>query len=245
MSWKLSTAGIAGLLALLLSSAASAAGVQAGDWLVRGGFTGVFPTSQPDSDNIILDRDLPAPLGGLDTGTQAKVKNGYALGLTFGYMITNNWAVELLAALPYFKHDIEADDGVLEGLGVDKIGEIKMLPPSLNGQYHFNTGSPWKPYLGAGVTYFWVLDESNKLGTVDLPGLGPTDLSGADFKVDNTWGPNVQVGVDYIFSNNWMINADLRYMWLETKAEVEGVTEQVDNVKINPVVFSVQVGYKF
>lgn len=240
MSLKLSVAGTAGALALLLTAgAATAASPQAGDLLVRGGLTAVIPTNQPDSDSIVLDDGLPPPFGGLDTGTEAKVENGYALGLTFDYMITNNWSVELLLALPYFKHDIKADGGDLEALGVDKIAEIKMLPPTLLGQYHFQTGTNWTPYVGAGVTYFWVLDESNELPSL---GLGADQ---ADVSVSNAWGVGGQVGVDWFLNNDWLINFSARYVWLETDAEVKGVTKKVDNVKINPVILGLHVGYRF
>lgn len=226
MYWKLSLTGLAGLLALVISSLASAASPQAGDLLVRGGLTAVVPTNQPDSDEIVL-------LDGTPTGSEAKVENGYALGLTFDYMITNNWSVELLLALPYFKHDIKADDGVLDGA---KIAEIKMLPPSLLGQYHFQTGTNVTPYVGAGVTYFWVLDESNEL---DPP------LDSFDVSVSNAWGLSGQVGLDWFLNNDWMLNLSARYVWLETDAEVKGLTQKVDNVKINPVVLGLHVGYRF
>jgi outer membrane protein len=227
MSLKLSLAGTASALALLLTvGTASAASPQAGDLLVRGGLTAVVPTNQPNSDEILLSDGTP-------TGSEAKVENGYALGLTLDYMITNNWSVELLLALPYFEHKIKGDGGALDDTD---IAEIKMLPPSLIGQYHFQTGTNWTPYVGAGVTYFWVLDESNKL---------PAGLDNFDVDVSNAWGLTGQVGVDYFFNQNWMLNLSARYVWLETDAEVKGLTQKVDNVKINPVVLGLHVGYRF
>ena len=64
-------------------------------------------------------------------------------------MMTDNWAVELLAAYP-FEHDIYLVDG-------PEVGSTKHLPPTVSLQYHFMPDSTFQPYLGAGVNYTNVL----------------------------------------------------------------------------------------
>jgi len=141
-------------------------------------------------------------------------------------MLTDNLGLELLAATP-FKHTISGDGGALGG---DDIAEITQLPPTLSIQYHFMPQSNLKPYVGAGLTYFWVLDEESK-------------ISGVDVTVDDAIGFGAQAGLDWSFNPNWFLNVDVRYISLSTEATAEGI--DTIGVDINPFVYTVAVGYKF
>ncbi|MCE1736682.1 outer membrane protein OmpW, partial [Enterobacter hormaechei] len=77
---------------------------EAGDFLFRAGTATVRPHA--GSDNVL-------GLGSFD------VNNNTQLGLTFGYMITDNIGVELLAATP-FQHKVS-----LPGAG--EVAEVKHL----------------------------------------------------------------------------------------------------------------------
>lgn len=70
--------------------ACGASAHQAGDVIVRAGAATVRPTTS--SDNVL-------GLGGFN------VDNNTQLGLTFGYMATDNIGIELLAATP-FRHKV-------------------------------------------------------------------------------------------------------------------------------------------
>ena len=189
--------------------------VQAGDWIIRGGVT----TVSPDSDSSEVP-GIP--------GSKVEVDDDTALGINFSYFYTNNWAIEVLLATP-FTHDIKGA-GSISSLG--KIGEVEMLPPTVNVQYHFMPQSSIKPYLGAGLTYFWVLDESTSGA-----------LAGTSLDIDNSLGFDVQAGVDFMLNQNWLINLDLRYVALETDASVGGGPKF--NVTLDPWVYTLAVGYKF
>ena len=189
--------------------------VEAGDWILRGGITVVSPNS--DSGEV---PGIP--------GSKVEVDDGTALGINFGYFYTENWAIEVLLATP-FTHDINGA-GSISNLG--KIAEIEILPPTVNAQYHFMPQSSIKPYVGAGLTYLIVLDESTSGA-----------LAGATLDVDNSLGFDVQAGVDFMLNNNWLINLDLRYIALETDASVNGGSKF--NVTVDPWVYTLAVGYKF
>lgn len=189
--------------------------VEAGDWIMRAGATIVSPSS--DSSEV---PGIP--------GSKVEVEDGTALGFNFGYFFTENWAIEVLLATP-FTHDLKGA-GTINSLG--KIGEIEMLPPTVNAQYHFMPKSNIKPYLGAGLTYFWVLDETTSGA-----------LAGTTLDVDNSLGFGVQAGVDFMLDQNWLINLDLRYIALDTDASVGGGPKF--NVTVDPWVYTLAVGYKF
>jgi len=100
------------LAAAGLSVQAAPALAAAGDWIIRAG-VGVV---DPKSDNLNL--------GG---GASLQVDEGVSATIEGAYMLSDNWAVELLAAWP-FAHDL-----AIEGPGgsVD-VGEVKHLPPTLS-----------------------------------------------------------------------------------------------------------------
>ena len=185
--------------------APSAFAHQAGDILVRGGAMTVAPTTDADETFDV------------DSNTQ--------LGLTFSYMVTDNWGVELLAATP-FSHDVS-----LKGAG--EVASVKHLPPTLMAQYYFgNAQSKVRPYVGAGVNYTFFFDEE---------GLGV--LNGADVKADDSWGLAAQAGVDMDVTDNLFINGSVWFMDIDTDVSVGG--SQVDTANIDPVGLMVGLGYRF
>ncbi len=190
-----------------------------GDILVRAGLAAVVP-------NDSSDKVLGSPY-------ELEVNTNTQLGLTIGYMLTDNFSIELLAATP-FSHDISTD---LLGLG--DIGKTKHLPPTVMVQYYFGeANSTFRPYVGAGVNYTNFFDEKfNSTGkTAEL----------SDLKLDDSWGLAANVGFDYMLDDNWFFNASAWYANIETTAKYkyEGVSQSTD-VKINPWVFMIAGGYKF
>ncbi len=152
-----------------------------------------------------------------------EVDSSTNLGITFVYMLSNNLGLELLAALP-FEHDI-----TVEGMG--KVGSTKELPPTLSIQYYFNPESKFRPYVGAGLNYTIFFNDTT------VPALG------GDLELDDSFGLAVQAGIDFDINKNWFLNADIRYINIETTATIAAVGSS--DVDINPTVISVGVGYKF
>ena len=210
------------LSALTVSSFASAN--QAGDILIRGGATMV----DPDSGKTSID------LNGADSGLDLSVDDSTQLGLNFVYFFDNNWAIELLAATP-FKHDIK-----LHSAG-DKtaLADVSQLPPTLSALYYFDTSSKLKPYLGLGLNYTVFFDDSFT-STYQDAGFSDLDL-------DGSFGYSVQIGADYELNDKWSINASARYIDINTDAsfKVGGTVKGSADVDIDPMVYSLMIGYKF
>lgn len=197
---------------------------QAGDFLIRGGATMVDPDS--GKADVYLD--------GTNSGLEVSVDDNTQLGLNFVYFYTDNIAVELLAATP-FKHDIN----IHTPAGSDTLGETSHLPPTISALYYFNTAGNFKPYVGAGLNYTIFFDDSFKS---DYKQAGFSDL-----ELDNSFGFSLQVGADYHIDDKWHLNASARYIDISTDANFK-VAEIVDGkaeVDIDPMVFSVMLGYKF
>ncbi|HDF8079676.1 outer membrane protein OmpW [Vibrio parahaemolyticus] len=190
-----------------------------GDFVLRVGAASVVPNDS--SDKILGSQE------------ELKVDSNTQLGLTFGYMFTDNISLELLAATP-FSHDISTD---LLGLG--DIADTKHLPPTLMVQYYFGESqSKFRPYVGAGLNYTIFFDEgfNNKAKNVGL----------TDLKLDDSFGLAANVGVDYMINDQWFLNASAWYANIETEATYKfGGAKQKTDVKINPWVFMISGGYKF
>ncbi|WP_448212293.1 OmpW/AlkL family protein [Colwellia sp. MEBiC06753] len=219
-----------------LSLGAVAQNYQAGDIVVRGGYTMV----DPDSGKSGVKVDA---LGG-DTPLSISVDDNAQLGLNFVYFFDSNWAVEVLAATP-FKHDVKIHDpeGISEGLfGVDVDGatlaEVTHLPPTVSAVYYFDTGSAFKPYVGAGLNYTIFFDESFKSA--------PKSLGFNDLSLDGSFGFALQVGADFEINDKWHVNASARYIDIGTDATFKiGDIKGSASVDVDPMVYSIMLGYKF
>lgn len=215
----------ASLLALAVA-APMANAFEAGDIIVRAGAITVDP--HEDSDTLELNG---APLGGkatLDSDTQ--------LGLNFAYMLTNNVGIELLAATP-FEHEVGVKGlGGLDG----KLGDIKHLPPTLSVIYYpLASQSVFQPYVGLGLNYTTFFQEDLS-STREGQGFSNLDL-------DDSFGLSAQIGADFMLSDKVMLNAQVRYIDIDTEAttDLAGAGKVKVDVDVDPMVYMVGLGYKF
>jgi outer membrane protein len=204
--------------ALILSSVSgSALAHEAGEFFIRAGSATVRPTE--GSDNVL------GSLGSFN------VSNNTQLGLTMTYMTTENVGIELLAASP-FRHKV--------GTGpTGTIATIQHLPPSLVAQWYFgDAGSKFRPYIGAGINYTMFFNEKfNDTGKE----AGLSDLS-----LKNSWGAAGVAGLDYLINRDWLINASVWYMDIDTDVRFKaGGQQQSVSTRLDPWVFMFSAGYRF
>lgn len=216
--------------ALALALAATAAGAHAqsaGSWLLRGGVTRIDP--QVDSG------DLSAPSF---VGTKVDVHSSTRLSGGVSYMVTDHWALDVPLALP-FKHDI-VGEGAIAGVG--KIGEVKVVPTTLFGQYRFfEAESRIRPYLGVGLTYAKFYKGR---GTAALSGLtGGSPANPTSLKTDSKFAVTPQIGVTIALGGRWF--ADLSYQRTLLKTDTTLTTGQHITTRLNPDTITLGVGYWF
>ncbi|MBL0709916.1 MAG: outer membrane beta-barrel protein [Colwellia sp.] len=228
-------------LALLSTLSTAAFANQAGDILIRGGLTMV----DPDGNKASLLDDL------YTKGASLSVDDNTQLGLNFVYFFDSNWAIELLAATP-FSHDVNLNDPTgalanalnpnpLDPLDLDgaDLGNVKQLPPTLSALYYFDTESKLKPYVGVGINYTVFFDEKFNAA--------PKSLGLSNLKLDGSFGYAVQFGADYELDDNWSLNASIRYIDINTDATFDVGNDSIGkaSIDIDPMVYSIMVGYKF
>ncbi len=192
--------------AALLSTAVTntAAAMDQGDWLLRFGASYIDPKS--NNHEVV------------------SVDSATSMTFNFSYMMTRNWAVEVLAAWP-FKHDIELKDGT-------RVGSTKHIPPTVSLQYHFAPVSKFQPYVGFGVNYTRFFSEQT---------VGP--LEGIPLDLDASWGLAGEVGADIMLNEAWFLNLNIRYIGIETDATLGG--DPLGKVKIDPWVYGGNIGFRF
>jgi len=220
----------ASLVALALAAPVAHAH-QAGDFILRAGAITTAPNES--SGDIKLD-------GAKVSGTKATLDSDTQLGLAFAYMLTDHIGLELLAATP-FQHKVGVK-GL--GPGLDgKLADIKQLPPTLSLQYYpMEPSSKFQPYAGVGINYTMFFDE---------------DLSSnrkaqgfSNMKLKDSVGIAGQLGMDYMLTDNLLLNAAVWYVDIDTKASIDGpsalgVGKTKVDVDVDPWVYMVGIGYKF
>jgi len=204
--------------ALILSSvSAGAFAHEAGEFFIRAGSATVRPTE--GSDNVL------GSLGSFN------VSNNTQLGVTMTYMATENVGIELLAASP-FRHKV--------GTGpTGNIATVHHLPPTLVAQWYFgDAGSKFRPYVGAGLNYTMFFNEKfNDTGK---------DAGLSDLSLKNSWGAAGVAGVDYLINRDWLINASVWYMDIDTDVRFKaGGVQQSVSTRLDPWVFMFSAGYRF
>ncbi len=211
MTSLLKTAAAAALLAAMGGSAFA----QAGDWQFRFRAIGVIPDESAEITPINGDVDI---------------SNTVVPEFDITYFITDNIAAELIAAIS--PHDVAAVD---TDLGDIDLGTVRVLPPTLLLQYHFQPNATWRPYVGAGVNFTAFLNQDLPDGTI---------LSDIDY--DESFGFALQAGVDYAINERWFWNADVKRIWINPDVTIDaGALGTVSaDVDINPWVVGVGFGFR-
>jgi outer membrane protein len=114
------------------------------------------------------------------------------------------------------------------------IGSLRQTPVTLSLQYHYTGLAGWRPYVGLGIHY-------TRLSSVSFD---PTVVAalGPDIERSST-GLAAQLGADVALGSGWLMNVDARKVQMRT--DVSSFGSKVGTFKIDPVLLSVGLGYRF
>ena len=229
------------LLVLALAAAFSPvlAHAEAGDWVVRIRAVNVAPNEDSKLGKTV-NKLLGAPV--MSSGAELAVSDKVIPELDISYYFTKNIAAELILAVGT-RHNVNIQGDSLATIGNQALGSVNLLPPTLTAQWHFNPDQTFDPYIGAGINYTIMLDRNLK-GSSGA-------IAGNKIKIDSdSWGPALQAGFDINLKDGWLINADVKYVWLDTDVKLKGAAtgnawRKIDSLDINPWVVGIGIGKKF
>lgn len=182
-----------------------------------------------DSDDVPL-----VPNAGGVPGPKVFIKNYVIPEIDVTYFIDNNMHFAAEMILGTTKHRMQCANTVF---GKISLGSVWLLPATVTLQYHALPNYCVDPYIGLGVNY--TIFYHSKHGPV------ATKVSYRD-----TLSYAFQLGVDFKIVKNWYFNIDYKKIFIHTRARVRGIGGinggiPAVNVKINPNVLSVGIGYRF
>lgn len=172
---------------------------------------------------------------GLPAGTQTKASDNYVPTLAVEYFVTSNFSLETICCLT--QHDVDATAGL--PVDAELVSNAKLIPATLTAKYHVDAGAV-KPYLGAGVTYFWWIDVDPGAATIPL-GVTRTTLS-------DEIGLVLQGGMDIAVGDSGLgVTIDAKRYFVDTTARwYAGNTLAIETEhKLDPWVVSAGVSYRF
>ena len=185
-----------------------------GDWIVTGRLTDV---SSSADDSIFT-------AAGADSGLNVEVGHDIMPTLGFTYFLTDNISVE--AILGATQHQIRAQGGATDVA----VHETWVLPPVVTLQYRPMPEARVSPYVGAGLNYMLFFNGEDQNGfTVDL---------------EDGFGYALQAGADVALTGPWTLNVDVKKVWFDTEATINGGALTSDD-NLDPWVVSVGFGRKF
>jgi outer membrane protein len=212
---------------------------EAGDWVVRLRAVNVAPNEDSKLGKTVNNL-LGAPV--MSSGAELAVSDKVIPELDISYYFTKNIAAELILAVGT-RHNVSIQGDALATVGNQGLGSVNLLPPTLTAQWHFNPDQTFDPYIGAGINYTIMLDKNLK-GSSGA-------IAGNKIKIESdSWGPALQAGFDINLKDGWLINADVKYVWLDTDVELKGlatgnVWRKIDSLDINPWVVGIGIGKRF
>jgi outer membrane protein len=151
---------------------------------------------------------------------QVEVQSRWIPEFDISYFFTDNIAAELVLTWPQ-KFDVT--------LAGAEIGSVKALPPTLMLQYHFMPNAAFRPYAGVGLNYTRFSSQSFSIAGLDTS--------------NSSFGAALQGGIDIQLAPRWYLNADVKYIWMNTDVTLNGAP--LTKVDIDPWLFSVGIGYRF
>lgn len=219
------------LVAAMALVGGQALAIEQGDWLLHLRAINISPND--DSSLIHVGGNGVAKTG-------VAVDDAYSLDISLAYMLTDNWAIELLADLSS-EHTVSAnglEEAANVASGTDVI-ETNVLPPTVFLQYQFAPKGKIRPYVGVGLNYTMYFSD-------DFTPAAKTALGASNLDIDSSFGWAAQVGIDWELGNDWFFSVDAKYINIETTATFNtalgGASVDVD---INPTVIGVGFGKSF
>jgi outer membrane protein len=167
------------------------------------------------------------------------ISNGYGAEGTTTIFFTDNIGAELGLGLAVFRTSGSASRAAQVNYGNGKVvlkrKDVYGIPLSLMAQYHIAPFGAIDPYVGLGYQGMYFFTKSR------------------EYKIGNSHGPAFQVGLDFKLRDDTVFNIDVKRYNLQPKltytnkflGRPDNLQPISGKVKIDPVIVSVGLGFKF
>jgi outer membrane protein len=167
------------------------------------------------------------------------ISNGYGAEGTTTVFFSDNIGAELGLGVSIFKTSSSALKAAQTNYGrstlLMKRKDVYGIPLSLMVQYHIAPFGAIDPYLGLGYQGIYFFTKSR------------------EYKLGNAHGPAFQVGLDFKLRDDTVFNIDVKRYNLQPKltygSKFLGFSDSVQpisgKIKIDPIIVSVGLGFKF
>ncbi|MEJ2457455.1 MAG: OmpW family outer membrane protein [Novosphingobium sp.] len=197
--------------------------------------TAVLPDGGIDKIKYV-DSGLATTLSGMGvTNIDTKANDNVVPTIAIEYFFTKNISVETICCMT--QHHV---NGAADLAGTNLVNHVLIVPATVTAKYHLDMGGPIKPYIGAGPSIFFVLDEK--------PGVTAKALGVDRVKMSNSVGVALQGGVDIALGDNGFgLSLDAKKYFVKPTAKFYASGTKVLETKHNldPWVLSAGVSYRF
>ncbi len=216
------------ILAAAMAGAAPVVAQSVDDrWQVKVMATGVLPDGAISS--VGTDRI------GLPAGAQVEASDSYVPTIAIEYFLTPSISIETICCVT--PHDVEGTGPLADAALID---DAIILPATVTAKYHLQLEGGLKPYVGAGITHFFIFSEDVGSGAA---GLGATEVDLSD-----EFGFVLQAGFDLPLNDSgWGLTVDAKRYYVDTTATFRAgstIALQSDHT-LDPWVVSAGVSYRF
>ena len=173
---------------------------------------------------------------GLPSDSQTEADDNYVPTLAVEYFFSPTVSVETICCVT--QHDVHGLDGID---GAMLVSDAKIIPATFTLKFHPDTGSAFKPYVGAGPTYFLFFDEQ--------PGATSQDLGAVEQNLKDSFGLALQAGFDLALNDEGLaLTVDAKRYFIDVEAEwydADGDTILATEHDLDPWVLSAGIAYRF
>jgi outer membrane protein len=186
--------------------------------------------------------ELTGPTGTTPPGVTAGVKDTRTMALIYQRRMSGPWSLLLQAGTP----PIVKFDGAGTAAALGRVGAARAWFPAVLAAYSIGGLAGFEPYVAAGLNYTWFTDRHVTAAyTAAFGGTASTA------KLKDSLGPVVKVGVEVPLARSWVLDLAYARYWIKTTATLAtdtpgvGLIERRIDIKANPDVFALTVGYRF
>jgi outer membrane protein len=175
------------------------------------------------------------PLG-LTVGAGTKANDNVVPTIAIEYFFTPNVSVETICCLT--QHHVSGTGALSAATHI--VDHVLVLPATVTAKYHVPLAGGIKPYIGAGPSVFFYIDEK--------PGSSITPLGVTKMNFSNNLGFALQGGIDIPVNDKGLaFSLDAKKYWMRTTAHFYAGTAEVLRTQhaISPWVLSAGLAYRF